>query len=71
MNKLRTDFVDRVVQVSFTTGAVTGVLEFVEEDGSLLIRQGRMPVWIPLSQVRYVTLMEERPPADEIKEPLT
>jgi len=71
MRKLQAEFVDRMVQVSLTAGAVTGILEAVDEDGSLLLRQGRMPVWVPLSQVRYVALYEERVPAEESEEPLT
>jgi hypothetical protein len=71
MRKLQLEFLDRMVQVSFTAGAVTGVLEAVEEDGSMLLRQGRMPLWVPLAQVRYVALVEERFPSDEPDEPLT
>ncbi len=64
MRKLKHEFVDRMVQISFTAGAVAGILETVEEDGSLLLRQGRMPVWVPLSQVRYVAILEDRPPRE-------
>jgi hypothetical protein len=71
MRKLQLEFIDRMVQVSFTAGTVTGVLEAVEEDGSMLLRQGRSPIWVPTSQVRYVALLEERPPPDELDEPLT
>ena len=60
-----------MVQVAFTTGMITGVLEAVGEDGSLLLRQGRTPVWVPLSQVRYVTLVDEPTAPDEPEEPLT
>jgi hypothetical protein len=70
MRKLQLEFLDRHVQVSLTSGAVTGLLEAVDEDGSLLLRQGRQPVWIPLGQVRYVALLEERPPLDEPDEPV-
>ena len=65
------DFIERLVQVAFTTGMVTGVLEAIDEDGSLLLRQGRTPVWVPLTQVRYVTLVEEPAAPAEPDEPLT
>lgn len=67
------EFVDRQVLVAFTTGTVTGLLEAVGDDGSLLIRQGRMPVWVPLGQVRYVTLADEPPfePESDDEESLT
>jgi len=65
------DFVDRLVQVAFTTGAVTGVLESVGDDGSLLLRQGRSPIWVPLNQVRYVTLVDEPTAEPDPDEPLT
>jgi len=64
------DFVERLVQVAFTTGMVTGVLEAVGDDGSLLLRQGRTPVWVPLSQVRYVTLVDEPATPEAADEPV-
>ena len=66
------EFVDRQVLVAFTTGSVQGLLEAVGDDGSLLIRQGRTPIWVPLGQVRYVTLAEDPPlPDDEDTDSLT
>ena len=65
------EFVDRVVQVAFSNGAVTGVLEAVGDDGSLLLRQGRTPIWVPLGQVRYVTLVDEPQAESDLDEPLT
>ncbi len=65
------DFLDRLVQVSFTNGAITGILEAVGDDGSLLLRQGRTPIWVPLGQVRYVTPVEEPTVEAEPDEPLT
>jgi hypothetical protein len=59
------EFIDRLVQVVFTTGSITAVLENVGEDGSLYLKQGRTPIWVPLTQVRYVTLAEERTPDSE------
>jgi hypothetical protein len=60
MRKPQLEFLDRTVQVVFSSGSVTAVLENVGEDGSLYLRQGRTPIWVPLWQVRYVTLAEER-----------
>jgi hypothetical protein len=55
MAKLQLQFLDREVRVELTRGAIIGTLEAVGDDGSLLIRQGPTPVWIPLHQVRWVT----------------
>jgi hypothetical protein len=55
------DFVDRMVQVVFANGSVTALLEAVAEDGSLFLKQGRTPIWVPLGQVRYVTLLDGPP----------
>lgn len=71
MRKPQLEFMDRVVQVVFTTGSVIGTLEAVGDDGSLLLRQGPAPVWVPLAQVRYVTLADALPPPTEPDEPLT
>jgi hypothetical protein len=71
MRNPQREFVDRLVQVMFTTGGVTGVLEAVGEDGSLLLRQGRTPIWVPLAQVRYVTLAEDRMPEPEPEDSIT
>jgi hypothetical protein len=66
------EFVDRQVVVAFTAGTLEGLLEAVGDDGSLLIRQGKTPVWVPLGQVRYVTLAEEpRDPETEDDESLS
>src|SRR5262249_5434068 len=62
------EFVDRQVLVAFTTGTVQGLLEAVGDDGSLLIRQGRTPIWVPLGQVRYVTLAEEPGEPESLEE---
>jgi hypothetical protein len=72
MRKPQLELIDRLVQVVFTTGSLTAVLEKVgEDDGSLYLRQGRTPIWVPLSQVRYVTLAEDLQPAsEEPEEPL-
>jgi hypothetical protein len=59
------ELIDRLVQVVFTTGSLTAVLESVGDDGSLYLKQGRTPIWVPLAQVRYVTLAEDRPPEPE------
>ncbi len=71
MRRPQTEFIDRLVQVVFTNGSLTAVLESVGEDGSLFLRQGYAPIWVPLSQVRYVTLAEEPKPPSEPEEPLT
>jgi hypothetical protein len=72
MRKPQTELIDRMVQVVFTNGTITAVLEKVgEDDGSLFLRQGRTPIWVPLAQVRYVTLAEEAPPVEEPDEELT
>jgi hypothetical protein len=65
MRRPQLEFIDRMVQVVFTSGSVMGVLENVGDDGSLYLRQGRTPIWVPLAQVRYVTLAEDRPPETE------
>jgi hypothetical protein len=66
MRKPQLELIDRMVQVVFTTGSLVAVLEKVgEDDGSLFLRQGRTPIWVPLSQVRYVTLAEDVPPEME------
>jgi hypothetical protein len=65
------EFVDRMVLVAFTTGTVTGILEAVGDDGSLLLRQERTPIWVPLGQVRYVTLADDPQFESDIDEPLT
>lgn len=72
MRKPQIELIDRLVSVVFTSGSITAILEAVgEEDGSLLLRQGRTPIWVPLSQVRYVTLAEERPEPEEPEDSLT
>jgi hypothetical protein len=58
MRRPQLEFVDRLVQVVFTTGSVTAILEAVGDDGSLYLRQGRTPIWVPLTQVRYMTLVD-------------
>jgi hypothetical protein len=70
MRQPQLEFVDRLVQVVFANGSVTAILENVGEDGSLYLRQGRTPIWVPLAQVRYVTLADEPPPEPQIDEPL-
>ena len=65
------EFVDRLVQVVFANGSVTAILEAVSDDGSLLLKQGRTPIWVPLGQVRYVTLVDEPAVEPEPEEPLT
>jgi len=63
MRKPQAEFLERMVQVVFTSGSLTAVLEKVgEDDGSLYLRQGRTPIWVPLTQVRYVTLADDLPP---------
>ena len=65
MPRPQMQFLDRMVQVTFGGGGnITGVLESVGDDGSLLIRQGKRPVWIPLHQVRYVSPVDDRVPED-------
>ena len=71
MPRPQLELVDRDVQVVFTNGTLIGTLESVGDDGSLYLRQGRTPVWVPLSQVRYVTLAEEVVPPDEPDEPIS
>jgi hypothetical protein len=73
MRKPQLELIDRMVQVVFTTGSLTAVLEKVgEDDGSLFLRQGRTPIWVPLAQVRYVTLAEDPPPEPDVSdEPIT
>jgi hypothetical protein len=73
MRKPQSEFLDRLVQVVFTNGSLTAMLEKVgEDDGSLYLRQGRTPIWVPLAQVRYVTLAEDPPPPEpDPEEPLT
>jgi hypothetical protein len=71
MRRPQTEFIDRLVQVVFTSGSITALLENVGEDGSLYLRQGRTPIWVPLAQVRYVTLAEEPKAEPEPEEPLT
>ncbi len=66
MRKPQLEFLDRLVQVVFTTGSLTAVLEKVgEDDGSLYLRQGRTPIWVPVNNVRYMTLADEAPPQNE------
>jgi hypothetical protein len=57
-------FIDKAVNVVFVEGVVSGLLEAVGDDGSLLLRQGQRIVWVPLSQVRYVTLADLPAPDD-------
>jgi hypothetical protein len=64
MRRPQDQFLDKTVNVVFAEGVVTGVLEAIGDDGSLLLRQGPRPVWVPLHQVRYVTLAEV-PMSDE------
>lgn len=71
MRKPQMEFIDRVVQVVFTSGSITAVLESVGEDGSLFLRQGRAPIWVPLTQVRYVTLTESPRPQEPDDETIT
>ncbi len=72
MRRPQTEFIDRLVQVVFANGSLTALLENVGEDGTLLLRQGRNPIWVPLAQVRYVTLAEEpRSEPGPEEEPLT
>jgi len=59
--RLQDQFVGREVHVVFVQGTITGTLEAVGDDGSLLVRQGPAPVWIPLGQVRYVMLVDVKP----------
>ncbi len=67
MRKPQLEFLDRLVQVVFTTGSLTAVLEKVgEDDGSLYLRQGRTPIWVPVNNVRYMTLADDvLPPESE------
>lgn len=71
MRRPQLEFIDRLVQVMFTSGSVIAVLENVGDDGSLYLRQGRSPIWVPLAQVRYVTLAEDPRPETVPDEPLT
>jgi hypothetical protein len=65
MRRPQQEFLDREIQVVFTSGTLIGTLEAVAEDGSLWVKQGRTPVWVPLAQVKYVTLAEPiRPERD-------
>jgi hypothetical protein len=64
MRRPQLELVDRLVQVVFTNGTLVATLEAVGDDGSLWLRQGRTPVWVPLAQVRYVTLAEDVPPRE-------
>jgi hypothetical protein len=64
MRRPQLELVDRLVQVVFTNGTLVATLEAVGDDGSLWLRQGRTPVWVPLTQVRYVTLAEDLPPRE-------
>lgn len=65
------EFIDRLVQVVFTTGSITAVLENVGDDGSLWLRQGRTPIWVPLTQVRYVSLTETPPEPEDAGDTIT
>ena len=66
MRQPQLEFIDKMIRVVFAEGGLVGVLESVGEDGSLYIRQGRVPVWVPVHQIRYVTLLEpEGPPEEE------
>ncbi len=65
------EFIDRLVQVVFTNGSITAVLENVGEDGSLYLRQGRTPIWVPLTQIRYLTLADTPEPEPEPEDSLT
>ncbi len=64
MRRPQEQFLDKAVNVVFVEGVVTGVLEAVGDDGSLLLRQDQRSVWIPLHQVRYVTLADMPAPDD-------
>jgi hypothetical protein len=69
MRRPQMEFIDRLVQVVFTNGSITAVLENVGEDGSLYLKQGKTPIWVPLAQVRYVTLADDRQePQEELPE---